>query len=69
MILAVAMDGAIYVRTLAPAGGPTGWSAARRVSGANRRCAAPSITFDAADRAIVAFSCGGGRTLLMVSER
>ena len=69
VILAVAMDGAIYVRTLAPAGGATGWSAARRVSGANRRCAAPSITFDAADRAIVAFSCDGGRTLLMVSER
>ena len=67
-ILAYAMDGAIYVRALTP-DGLQGWSAPRRLSGANRGCASPSVAFDTGRKAIVAFSCGGGRRLLMVGER
>ncbi len=67
-ILAYAVDGAILVRTLGrDAAG--GWSAARRVSARGAACAAPTIAFDTAGTAIVAFACGGGRRLLMVAER
>lgn len=68
-ILAYAAGGAIRLRTLAPLGGPAGWSAARTVSGSRRGCASPSIAVDADDTVIVAFSCAGGRRLLSVSER
>ncbi len=67
-ILAYAAGGAIYVRTLT-ADGSGGWSAARRVNGVARACTSPSVAFDTARRAVVAFSCGSGRRLLVVSER
>ena len=67
-ILAYAVDGAIYVRTLT-ADGLGGWSAARRINGAATACAFPSVAFDTARRAVVAFACGRGKRLLAVTER
>ena len=67
-VLAYAVNGAVYVRTLA-ADGLSGWSAARLLSGANTACASPSVAFDTARKVIVAFACGGGKRLVMVTER
>ena len=67
-ILAYALDGRVYTRILG-VDAASGWSAARLVSGANTACASPTVTFDTARKAIVAFTCGGGRRLLMVTER
>ena len=68
-MLVYASGGAVRVRTLPAGGGPAGWSAPRTLSGRRSGCASPSLAFDADRKAVVVFTCAGGRRLLAVSER